>query len=127
MPYYMNTLLSCVVDKPLKWLWPENAVYTCVCVHLCVHLCVCVCVCVCECVCVCVCNRLVTKVFIGKLPALGWVWVITGSLMVKRGHEQIKYLNLGTFDYASHAPQLRSCNYYLCVCTSSLLIIIMYL
>ena len=102
MPYYMNTLLSCVVDKQLKWLWPENAVYTCVCVHLCVH--------VYACVCVCVCNRLVAKVFIGKLPALGWVWVITGSLMVKGGHEQTKYLNLGTFDYAPHTPQLRSCN-----------------
>ena len=47
MPYYMNTLLSCVVDKQLKWLWPENAVYTCVCVHLCVYACACVCVCVC--------------------------------------------------------------------------------
>ena len=90
MPYYMNTLLSCVVDKQLKWSWPENAwVYTCVCVHLCVYACACVCVCVC----VCVCNRLVTKVFIGKLLATGWVWVITGSLMVKGGHEQTKYLN----------------------------------
>ena len=52
MPYYMNTLLSCVIDKQLKWLWPENAwVYTCVCVHLCVYACACLCVCVCVCVC----------------------------------------------------------------------------
>ena len=40
--------------KQLKWLWPENAVYTCVCVHLCVYACACVCVCVCVYVYVCV-------------------------------------------------------------------------
>ena len=45
MPYYMNTLLSCVVDKQLKWLWPENVwvhVFECMCV--CMYVCVCVCV-----------------------------------------------------------------------------------
>ena len=44
-------------------------------------LCVCVCVCVCTCVCVCinfVCNRLATKVFIGKLSAMGWAQMIIG-------------------------------------------------
>ena len=107
MPYYMNTLLSCVVDKHGCRLKMCGYTHVYVCIYVCMHVHVCACV--------CVCNRLVTKVFIGKLPVLEWVWVITGSLMVKGGREQTKYLNLGTFDYASHAPQLRSCNYYLCV------------
>ena len=36
--------------------------------------------------------------------------------MMKGGHgptNQLQYLNWGAFDHASHAPHLRSCNYYL--------------
>ena len=36
--------------------------------------------------------------------------------MMKEGHGPTKYLqdlNWGAFDHASHAPQLRSCKYYL--------------
>ena len=39
--------------------------------------------------------------------------------MMKGGHrptKQLQDLNWGAFDHASHAPQLRSCNYYLCLC-----------
>ena len=91
-------------------------------------MCVCVCVCVhvyyvhaCMSVCVdlFVGHYLATKVYIGKLPATGWTWVIKGRLMMKGGHGQQKLvarLNWGAFDHASHAPQLRSCNYYLCLC-----------
>ena len=65
-------------------------VCVCVCVRVraCVRACVCVCVCVClcvhvltyvhSCVCVCVSNHLATKVFIGKLLAMGCVDVFSG-------------------------------------------------
>ena len=36
--------------------------------------------------------------------------------MMKEGHgptKSLQYLNWGAFDYASHAPQLRSSNYYI--------------
>ena len=36
--------------------------------------------------------------------------------MMKGDHGPTKDLNWGAFDHASHAPQLRSCNYYVCVC-----------
>ena len=36
--------------------------------------------------------------------------------MMKEGHgptKELQDLNWGAFDHASHAPQLRSCNYYI--------------
>ena len=59
---------------------------------------------------------LATKVFIGKLPATARGWVIIQEANDKRGHWANKVvirLNWGAFDHASHAPHLRSDNYYI--------------
>ena len=57
-------------------------------------------------------NRLETKIFNQLLDE--------ASLMMKADHGQTNQLydiNWGALDHASRAPQLTSCNYYVCVCT----------
>ena len=47
-----------------------------------------------------------------------------GQLMMRVGHgpiRQLQDLNWGAFDHASHAPQLRSCNYNIHVQQNSVL------
>ena len=56
---------------------------------------------------------------ISQLLATGGVWVIIGYNPVMRGvmGQRTSCSTLiawGAFDHASHAPQLRSCNYDLC-------------
>ena len=44
--------------------------------------------------------------------------MIVGSLMMNGGHGQTNQLhdfNWGALDHASRAPQLMSCNYYVCM------------
>ena len=44
--------------------------------------------------------------------------------MMKEGHWPTKLLHALTwdaFDHAPHAPQLRECNYYVCICIAILL------
>ena len=45
----------------------------------------------------------------------GVLVIIEYRLMMKGDHRPVKNLNWGTFNYASHALLLRSCNYYVCV------------
>ena len=53
-------------------------VRVCVFVHAYVHVCACMHECVCRSIYLFVGHCLATKVYIGKLPATGWTWMIIG-------------------------------------------------
>ena len=110
----------CVYVCMFMFVYMCVCVCLCVCVHACVYVCTCMYMCVCMyvfvCVCMCICNPLVTKVFYRQIIGYGmsvdnhrvaWWWKTN----------ELRDINWGAPNHAFRAPQLISCNYYVCVFT----------
>lgn len=76
--------------------------------------------CVCLYVLYILCEKQPKFIYIGKLPAMGWVYI--GDHRWRKGvMGKQKDINWGAFDHASHSPQYESYNYYIiyiCAVTS---------